>query len=77
MAQWVKNANSIHEIVGLIPGLTQWLKDRTLQQAALQVTDVAWIQCYYGWGIGQHLQLQFDPQPGNFHMLYVWPTKKK
>ena len=26
MAQWVKNMTSIHEDVGLIPGLTQWLK---------------------------------------------------
>ena len=26
MAQWVKNQTSIHEDVGLIPGLTQWAK---------------------------------------------------
>ena len=27
MAEWVTNPASIHEDVGLIPGLTQWVKD--------------------------------------------------
>ena len=27
MVQWVKNPSSIHENVGLIPGLAQWMKD--------------------------------------------------
>ena len=27
LAQQVKNPTSIHEDVGLIPGLTQWVKD--------------------------------------------------
>ena len=26
VAQWVKNPTSIHEEVGLIPGLPQWVK---------------------------------------------------
>ena len=27
--------------------------------------------------LGAGLQLQFDPYPGNFHMLQVWPSKAK
>ena len=30
MTQRVKNPTSIHEDVGLIPGVTQWVKDLTL-----------------------------------------------
>ena len=48
MAQWVKNPVSIHEDVGLIPSLTQWVKG----------SGVA-ISCDVGcrW----QLQLLFDP----------------
>ena len=28
VAQWVKNPTSIHEDVGLIPDLSQWIKDK-------------------------------------------------
>ena len=30
VAQWVKNPASIHEDVGSVPGLTQWVKDLVL-----------------------------------------------
>ena len=35
VAQWIKNLTSIHEDVGLIPGLTQWIKDPTCPQAVV------------------------------------------
>ena len=55
MAQWVKNLSSIHEDVGLTPGLTLWLMDTALLQAVVQVTDVAQIPCCCGCGAGSDL----------------------
>ena len=43
VAQQVKNLTSIHEDVGLIPDLTQWVKDLALPGA-----DVTWIPSCYG-----------------------------
>ena len=37
----VKNQAGTHEGVGLILGLTQWVKDLALQQAAVSVSDEA------------------------------------
>ena len=39
MVQWVKNPTSVCEDVGLVPGLSQWVKDPALPQAEASFAD--------------------------------------
>ena len=73
MAQPVENLASIHKDADLIPGLAQWVKDLVLPQAGAEYTDASQIRYCFGCGVGQQLQHQFDPSPGNFHVSQVGP----
>ena len=55
VVQWVRTWHNLHENVGSILGLTQWIKDLVLLQATAKVTDVAWIQHCCGCGLGWEL----------------------
>ena len=73
----VTNPTGIHENMGSIHDLPQWVKDLALLQSVVQVTGAAQISSCCGYGVGWQLQLQFDPQPGDLHMLQVWSSKVK
>ena len=65
------------EDVGLIPSLTQWVKDLVLMHELVQVADVAQIQCCCGCGIGFRCSLDF-PSPGtSIYCSYGREKEKK
>ena len=71
VALWFKARLCLGKDAGLIPGLSQWVKDLALLPAMVQVTEAALIQCCCGCDVGRQLQLRFNFYPGNFHMPKV------
>ena len=59
----VMNPPSIHKDTSLIPVLPHWVKYPVLPRATVQVIDMTWIWCYCSYGIGQKIQLRYNPQP--------------
>ena len=58
----VLNPTSVREDVGLIPGLSQWVKGSGMAMSCVvQVADAAWIPRCCGCGVGRQLQLRFEP----------------
>ena len=77
LTQWLTNLTSIHEEEGLIPGLTEWVGDPALPWTAVWVADAAQIWLCCGCGVGQQLQLQFDPYLGTSACHGCSPKKTK
>ena len=65
------------EDLGLIPGLTQQIKDQVLLLDLVQVKDASGIWCCCGFWWTQQLQLQLDPWPRNFHVPQMQLLKEK
>ena len=54
MAHQVKNLMSIHEDLGAIPGLTQWIKDLSLPKVVTLVDNATQIWHCCGCGVGKN-----------------------
>lgn len=59
-----------------IPGLPQWVKDQALLRAKAKVTDVDWIQCCHGCGVGQQIVMT-RPLAGEFPYAAGAAVKRK
>ena len=65
MAQWVKNP-SIHEPVGSFPGLDSGLRIWHCRELRCRSQRQPGFCIGCGCGVGQQLQLRFNPWPENF-----------
>ena len=63
----------IHEDANSILASISGLRILCYCELCCKVTDVAQISHCCGCGVGQQLQLQFDPLPGNIHILRLQP----
>ena len=61
---------------GLIPGLTQWVKDGIAASCGIGRRCGSDLALLWLWGWPQ-LQLKFDPWPGNFYMSQAQPKREK
>ena len=73
MPQWLTNPTRNYEVVGLIPGLAEWVKDPSIAVSCCIGCRPHLDPRCCGCGVGWQLQLRLYPQPGNLHMLQVWP----
>ena len=69
----VMNPTGIHVDMGSIPSLGQWVRGSALPWAVVWVAGTAQIWRCCGYSADQQLELGFNAQPGNFHLLQVQP----
>ena len=55
------NLTRSHEVVGLIPGLNEWVKDLALPWAVVYTADSTWIPRWCSCGVGQSYSSNWTP----------------
>ena len=71
VAQRLMNLTRFHEDVGLIPGLTQWVKD--LACGELWCRLQMWLGSRVAVAKACSYSFNSTPRPGKLHMPHVWP----